>query len=464
MNPTPLKPTIEQTCFWLAQRPTAPTTPLTGAHDADVVVVGAGLTGLWTALFLGEIRPQLAIAVIDQGCAAYGASGRNAGMVAETIDHTHGLARQHFGEEEARQLATLGRENLEDMFAFLRRNEVDCDYEPSGRMLVALTPPHLAALRENVADAARLGVQDYRLLDREETQAELSSPLYQGGLLVPAGGVLDPVKLVDGLRRVALRRGVRLYEHSRVARLDDLGSQVRVVAAGGSLRAPQVILAASAYTHHLVPRVARRFIPLYDYMVASDPLSPAQLAAIGWRRRMGVTDLRNFFLYYRLTRDQRIVWGTSEAVYYRGNRVDAGADHSAAHYAALQQSFAQHFPQLSGVRFPYAWGGPICATTRLTPFFGAALGGKVRYGLGFTGHGLGSTRLAGRILAHLALGEPHPHLALTLARSAPFPYPPEPLRHLAVALVARALRKVDQGESPGLLLRLLSKLGIGFSS
>lgn len=459
-----MTPPIERTCFWLAQRPPTPHTPLTGHDDADVVVVGAGLTGLWTALFLRELRPQLEIAVIEQGCAAYGASGRNAGMVAETIDHTHGLARQHFGEDEARQLATLGRENLDEMFAFLRRHGVDCDYEPSGRMLVALSPPHLEALRENFADAARLGVNDYRLLDREETQAELRSPLYQGGLLIPAGGILDPVKLVDGLRRIALTQGIRIYEYSKVERLDDEGSHVRVVSTDGSLRAPQVVLAASAYTHHLLPRVARRFIPLYDYMVVSDPLSPVQLASIGWQRRMGVTDMRNFFLYYRLTRDHRIVWGTSEAVYYRGNRVDAAADHSAPHYAALRASFAEHFPQLTGLEFPYAWGGPICATTRLTPFFGAALGGKVRYGLGFTGHGLGSTRLAGRILAHLALAQPHAHLALTLARTAPFPYPPEPLRHLAVSLVANALRKVDQGEPPGLLLRALSKLGIGFSS
>lgn len=459
-----MNPPIERACFWLAQRPPTPHTVLTGHHDAEVVVVGAGLTGLWTALFLRELRPQLDVAVIEQGGAAYGASGRNAGMVAETIDHTHGLAIQHFGEDEARQLAQLGRENLEEMFAYLRRHGVDCDFEPSGRMLVALTPGHLAALRENLDDAARVGVTDYRLLDREETQAELRSPLYQGGLLIPAGGVLDPVKLVDGLRRIALAQGIRIYEHSKVERLADEGSHVRVVSPEGSLRAPHVVLAASAYTHHLVPQVARRFIPLYDYIVVSDPLSSAQLDAIGWHRRMGVTDMRNFFLYYRLTRDQRIVWGTSEAVYYRGNRVDAAADHSAPHYAALRTSFAQHFPPLAGLEFPYAWGGPICATTRLTPFFGAALGGKVRYGLGFTGHGLGSTRLAGRILAHLALAQPHAHLALTLARKPPLPYPPEPLRGFAVSLVANALRKVDQGESPGLLLRTLTKLGIGFSS
>lgn len=456
---------IEQTCFWLAHSSTSKAQPpLAGEQSADVVIVGAGFTGLWTALFLRELNPALDIAIVEQGGAAHGASGRNAGMLAETVDHTHGLAAEHFGDDEARLLAKLGRENIAEMFSFLARHGVDCDYVPSGRMLVALTDAHVESLRANVADAERVGVLDYQLLSREETQAELHSPLYRGGLLVPSGGVLDPVKLVEGLRRVALAQGIRIFEHTVVSRLDDERGAARVVAPGGSLRAPKVILAMSAYTHHLLPGVLHRFIPLYDYITVSEPLTAEQLHAIGWARRQGVTDARNFFLYYRLTADRRILWGTSEAVYYRGNRVGPAQDHSAAHYAKLRARFREHFPQLDTLEFPYAWGGAICATTRLTPFFGAALGGKVRYGLGFTGHGLGSTRIAGRILAHLALGKSHENLELSLARRAPFPYPPEPLRGLAVSLVTNALRRVDEGAPPNLLLRLLAKLGIGFSS
>ena len=456
---------IGQTCYWLARRTHVEAQPpLSGEQSADVVVVGAGFTGLWTALFLRELNPALDIAVVEQGGAAHGASGRNAGMLAETVDHTHGLAMEHFGEDEARRLAQIGRENIAEMFSFLSRHGVDCDYVPSGRMLVALNEAHVESLRANVADAERMGVHDYKLLSREETQAELNSPLYCGGLFVPSGGVLDPVKLVEGLRRIALAQGIRIFERTAVSRLDDEGGAVRVVAPQGSLRAPKVILAMSAYTHHLLPGVLHRFIPLYDYITVSEPLSAEQLRLIGWARRQGVTDARNFFLYYRLTADQRVLWGTSEAVYYRGNRVGPEQDHSAPHYAALRQSFREHFPQLGTLEFPYAWGGPICATTRLTPFFGAALGGKVRYGLGFTGHGLGSTRIAGRILAHLTLGKAHENLELSLARHAPFPYPPEPLRGLAVSAVTRALRRVDEGAAPNLLLRLLAKLGIGFSS
>jgi glycine/D-amino acid oxidase-like deaminating enzyme len=144
--------------------------------------------------------------------------------------------------------------------------------------------------------------------------------------------------------------------------------------------------------------------------------------------------------------------------------VDAACDHSAPRYAALAESFRRTFPPLSELAFPYAWGGPICSTTRLTPFFGAEAGGRVLYGLGYTGHGIGSTRIAGRILADLALERGSALTSLAMVRRKPFPFPPEPLRRVAVSLVTRRLRRVDAGGRPGLLLRVLEALGIGFSS
>jgi len=315
-----------------------------------------------------------------------------------------------------------------------------------------------------VATAERLGLEGYRLLSRDQLAAELRSPLYLGGVAVSGGGILDPVQLVDGLRGLAERAGVRIYERTPVRRLEPHGTGVRLTADRGTVTARRAVLATSAYTHHLLPRITRRFIPLYDYILVSEPLAPAQQESIGWRRRQGVTDGRTFFNYYRLTRDDRILWGTSEAAYYPPNRVDPSCDHSPAHYAALRSSFRRHFPQLGDLRFPYAWGGPICSTTRLTPFFGAALGGRALYGLGYTGHGLGTTRIAGRILAHLALGRPDELLSLMMVTKPPIPYPPEPLRRWSVAVVTRALRRVDEGAAPGILLRMLDRLGIGFSS
>ena len=455
---------IEQACFWLARRAPRGHRPLEGDRDADVAVIGAGLTGLWTALFLKELEPALEVAVIEQGLAAYGASGRNAGMLSETVDHGHGLAIEHFGETEARRLAALGETNVAEMTAFLTERGIGCDYEPTGRLMVALTAAHIEEAERTVETARRLGLDSFHLLDRTQVQAEVHSPLYLGGVAVTGGGILDPVKLVDGLRAEAERLGVRVYERSRATAIATAGAAARVRTEAGSVTARRLVLATSAYTHHLLPAITHRFIPLYDYILVSDPLTPAQRDAIGWRRRQGITDGRTFFNYYRLTDDDRILWGTSEAAYYAGNRVDPSCDHSPAHYAALRASFRRHFPALAGLEFPYAWGGPICSTTRMTPFFGRALGGRACYGLGYTGHGLGTTRLAGRILAHMALDRPSDLLDLSLVRKRPFPYPPEPLRSWSVAAVTRALRRVDEGQPPGLMLRVLERMGIGFSS
>lgn len=455
---------IEEACYWLAHLPPHEVRPLAGPAEHDLVVVGGGLTGLWTALFLKELEPGRDVAVVEQGIAAWGASGRNAGMLAETIDHTHGLAIQHFGEAEAARLAALGEQNVRELTDFIRDRDIRCDYQPSGRFMASFTEAHLEEARRNVDIARRLGIDTHRLLSREEMQAEVHSPRYLGGLEVRGGGILDPARLTDGLRREAERAGVRVYERTRVEALEEDGAGVRLRANGTALKARRAVLGASAYTHHLLPEVLRRFIPLYDYIMVSEPLTAAQWEAIGWKGRQGITDGRTFFNYYRPTADGRVLWGTSEAAYYRGNRVDESCDHSQRHYDALRESWRRTFPQLADLQWPYAWGGPICSTTRLTPYFGQALGGRAWYALGFTGHGLGSTRVAGRILAHLALGRPSELLSLALVRKKPFPYPPEPLRGWAVDAVTRDLRRVDEGEDPSLMLRVLERLGIGFSS
>ncbi|HEY2798146.1 MAG TPA: FAD-binding oxidoreductase [Thermoanaerobaculia bacterium] len=459
----PSKPPIEQACYWLARREPRTPEPLTGSLAADVAIVGAGFTGLWTALFLKQLEPGLTVVVLDAELAGYGASGRNAGIAGESIDHSHELAIAHFGLDEARELARLGRENLEEMEAFLAERSIDASFDRVGQLTVALTPAHVAALEAGRRAAERVGIAGLRVLSADETRAELASPLYLGALLSPRNALVDPIRLIEGLRNEALRLRVRICERSAVSGFSFPGDRVRISTAAGTVTARRAVLATNAYSHHLFPSLRARFLPLYDYILVSEPLTPAQRASIGWRNRQGVIDARTFFNYYRLTDDGRILFGTSEAVYYPGNRVDAACDRSAAHDASLRESFRRHFPSLAELSFPYAWGGPIASTTRLTPFFGT-LAGRVAYGLGYTGHGIGSTRLAGKILALLTLERRSPLLDLSLMRRPPFPYPPEPLRRLAVAAVTRSLRRVDAGGRPGLLLRLLDRAGIGFSS
>lgn len=434
---------IEQACYWLANRSNTPAPPLEGDCETDIAIIGAGFTGLWTAHFLRQLQPSTDIVVLEQAVAGYGGSGRNAGIVSTCLDHSHELAVAHFGRQEAQRLAQIGRQNIDELAAFAGN---DCDFERTGQLHVALTPAQLEACRQMTGG---------RFLTAEQARAELHSPLYLGAAFVPGGGIIHPVKLLD-----KLARGLRLFERTPVSAI--AGNVVRTP--HGEVRARKIVLATEAYSHKLFPKLLRHFIPLYDYILVSQPLSRQQHAAIGWRNRQAVTDCRTFFNYYRLTADNRILWGTSEAMYYPPNRVDESCDHSERHYTALRESFARHFPQLAGLNWEYAWGGPIASTTRLTPFFGSLESGRILYALGYTGHGIGSTRVAGKILAHMALARPSELLTLEMVQRKPLPYPPEPLRSWAVHAVTRSLRRVDAGGKPGMLLRILDALGIGFSS
>ncbi len=456
-------PPVERSCYWMATRMPHPADALSGTADADFAIIGAGFTGLWTAIFLKELEPSASVVVLEKAVAGYGASGRNAGIVGETVDHSHDLAIAHFGLDEAKELARIGRDNLDEMERFLRERGIEAGWERPGQLLVALTPAHRDALEVSLVAAERVGATGWRMLSGAQTRAEILSPLYRGGLLAPRSALVDPVGLIEGLREQAIRLGVRLHERTAVCGFAFSRDGVAVEAASGTVRARRVVLATNAYSHHLFPGLTRRFLPLYDYILVSEPLTSAEHDAIGWRGRQGVVDARTFFNYSRLTADGRILWGTSEAAYYRGNRVDSSCDNSPVHYAALRESFRRHFPQLSSLKFAYAWGGPIASTTRLTPFFGT-IRGCLSYGLGYTGHGVGSTRVAGKILAHLALDRPSPLLELSMVRRKPFPYPPEPFRRLAVSVVTRSLRRVDRGGRPGLFLKMLDRMGISFSS
>lgn len=448
---------IEQCSYWLASRVNYEPSP---ALDKDITVqvcvVGAGFTGLWAAYFLKQLNPAVDVAVVEQQVVGYGGSGRNAGIVSACIDHSHALAIAHFGRDDAQKLAHVGLQNIDELAEFAG----DCDFEKTGQLHVALTEAQMEDCRESAAVASTLGIGGHKFLSAEEVKKELNSPLYLGAAWVPGGGIVNPVKLADKIKSQCEEAGVRFFERSRVVELKG----AKVVTSNGTVSADKVILATDSYTHHLLPQLLWRFIPLYDYIVVSDPLTPAQQASIGWSNRQGVTDGRTFFNYYRLTADNRILWGTSEAMYYPPNRVEESCDHSEPHYHDLDVSFKRHFPQLTELQFPYRWGGPIASTTRLTPFFGTVNSGKVIYGLGYTGHGIGSTRVAGKILAHMALAKESELLHLEMVKKKPFPYPPEPFRGLAVNAVTASLRKVDKGEKPNMLLKALDIFGIGFSS
>jgi glycine/D-amino acid oxidase-like deaminating enzyme len=433
--------------------------------SVDVAIVGAGFTGLWTALALTDTDPTLRVAILEMETVGFGASGRNGGFCEASL--THGLANgiRHFSDELA-VLEHEGIDNLRALVDFTRIHGIDCDLEESGTLALADQAWQVEGFRAWVDEAAEHG-EHLEFLDREAAQAEVHSPLWHAGLYRPPGRdvLLDPVKLARGLARVARERGIRIHEGTRVTRLDRRASGIVVRTANGArVSAANVVVATSAYSGWL-PRLESAFVPVYDYALVSEPLTPEQHDAIGWQRRQGLSDGNNQFHYFRLTADDRILWGGYDAIHYRGSRVSPELDQRPATFERLEAQFLRAFPQLDGLAFPYRWGGAIDTTSRFTVTFGQLMGGRVTYALGYTGLGVGASRWAGGVVRDLLLRPGEARLTLRFVTSPPFPFPPEPVRSLLVDVVRGELDRADREEGKrSLILRTLDAIGVGYDS
>ena len=434
--------------YWLREPGPPVDAPLAhGDHLAvDVAIVGAGFTGLWTALALTETDPALRVAVLEAETVAFGASGRNGGFCEASL--THGLANgiKHFPDELPR-LEQEGIENLRDLIAFARANGIDCDLEETGTLALADQPFQVEEFRAWVDEAAAHG-EVLEFLDGPAARAEVHSPLWQAGLYRPPGRdvLLDPAKLCRGLARVSRERGVSVHERTRVMHLDRrAGGVVVTTASGATVHADQVVVATSAYSGWL-RRLSPLFVPVYDYALVSAPLTSQQRESVGWARRQGLADGNNQFHYFRLTADDRILWGGYDAIHHFGSRVAPELDDRPQTFEKLEAQFFRAFPQLDGLAFPYRWGGAIDTTSRFTVTFGQTMGGRVTYALGYTGLGVGASRWAAGVVRDFILRPEEDRLRLRIVTSPPIPFPPEPLRSLAVETVRHELDRADREE------------------
>jgi glycine/D-amino acid oxidase-like deaminating enzyme len=433
--------------------------------DVDVAIVGGGYTGLWTAIALTDTDPSLRVGVLEQETIAFGASGRNGGFCQASLTHGIDNGRKHFPEELDR-LQREGADNLRELIAFTREHGIDCDLEETGTIAFADQPYQVEQFRAWAEESLDTD-EPAEFWDRERAYAEVHSPLWLAALHEPAGRdvMVDPAKLCRGIARVARERGVRVHEHTRVTGLTRRAGGVTVTTASGAVvRAAHVVVATSAYSGWL-RRLGSLFVPVYDYALVSEPLSPEQHEAIGWYGRQGLADAANQFHYFRLTADDRILWGGYDAIHYRGSRVDPSLDVRPATFERLAAHFFRAFPQLDGLAFPYRWGGAIDTTSRFTVTFGQTMGGRVTYALGYTGLGVGASRWAGGVVRDFILRPDEDRLRLRIVSSPPIPFPPEPLRSITVDTVRGELDRADREEGRrSLILRSLDAIGVGFDS
>jgi glycine/D-amino acid oxidase-like deaminating enzyme len=450
---------------WLASLPErTPHEPLSAATDADLCIIGGGYTGLWAALAAKAHDPARDVILLEATRCGNGASGRNGGFLEASLTHglTNGLSRF---ADEMDQLERLGAENFDALREDLATHAIQCDYQTSGVLTVALAPRELQDLHEEAELRRRFG-HDVELLDADATRAHVNSPTYLGALWDRTSSALvDPGRLADGLRAAADRAEVRIHELSPVRTVRENGStKLTVSTDGGLVTAPKVLMATSAYPS-LIPAVGRYIAPVYDYAVMTEPLSHAQQDTIGWANRQGITDMGNQFHYYRRTADGRILYGGYDAVYRHGGDVGPHRDEDDATFATLSQHFFTTFPQLEGLRFSHRWGGAIDTCSRFSVFFGRAHGGRLVYAMGYTGLGVGASRFGARTALDLLDGRATPATRLKMVRRRPVPFPPEPLRFGVIALTRNRLAAADRNEGRrGLWLRTLDRLGVGFDS
>ncbi|WP_250030301.1 NAD(P)/FAD-dependent oxidoreductase [Paractinoplanes maris] len=440
--------------YWLSQAGApAPADPLDGAGTADLAVVGAGYSGLWTALMAKERDPARDVVVIEAGTAGWAASGRNGGFCAASLTHGHDNGMSRFPGEMP-VLERLGQANLDEIGATVARYGIDCDFSRTGELHVATADWQLGELRRGEG-----------FLDREQIRAEVDSPTYVGGVWDRDGcAMVDPARLVWGLREACLSLGVRVYEQSPVERITSQGAGLRLHTGRGRIDAGRVALATGAHGR-LLRRLGHFVVPVYDYVLMTEPLSPSQLASIGWRHRQGIGDAGNQFHYYRLSADNRILWGGYDAVYYNGGRIVPEYDQRQATFQVLAEHFFETFPQLEGLRFTHQWGGVIDTCSRFSSFFGTAHGGKLAYAVGYTGLGVGATRFGANVMLDLLSGERTERTSLKMVRSKPIPFPPEPVRSGVIQLTRWSIANADRDQGRrNLWLRTLDKVGLGFDS
>jgi glycine/D-amino acid oxidase-like deaminating enzyme len=444
--------------FWLEDpgRP-APQPALNGSTEADLLVIGGGYCGLWTALIAKESNPALDVVLVEGNEIAWAASGRNGGFVEASLTHGTENGRRHFADELP-ILDALAAENFAGFEATLTRHGIDAEFRKEGVLAVATEPHQVDELREAVTGSTTF-------YDREALGALVKSPLYRAGLMQHEGAALvHPAKLAWGLKATCLKLGVRIFENTPVTDIKDQGSSVRAATWAGSVRARKVALATNGFPS-LLKRNRLLTVPIYDYVLMTEPLTDEQVAVIGWTKRFGISDTSRQFHYYRMTSDNRILWGGYDAVYHKGGAIRPEHDQNPETFIRLADHFMRTFPQLGDVKFSHAWGGMIDMCTQLAAFQGRAMGGKVAYSSGFTGLGVAATRYGATVMLDLLDGKDTVRTRVKMAKRKPLPIPPEPVLYPAVQVIRNAIARSDRnGGRDGFILRAANAFGFSFDS
>jgi len=421
---------------------------LRGRERADVCVVGGGYVGLWTALRVKELEPSADVAVLEADVCGGGASGRNGGFVLTWWPKFATLAGLG-GIEEARRMCRASTDAVEAIGAFCRDHAIDARFHMDGYLWAATNQSQVGDWRPMIEGLARYGEHPFEEWSAREAADRTGSPVHLGGAFERTAAIVQPALLARGMRRVAVERGIRIYERSSLTELaagEPDGVDVRT--AGGSVRAGRVVLAMNAWGVRF-REIRRRVLVIGSDVVATAP-APERLAQIGWTDGMSIADSRYLVHYYRTTDDGRIAFGKGGGALAIGPRVGRRFEGEAPYAREAEKGLRRTYPQLRGLAITHRWTGPIDRTRSGLPVFDQLRAHPdVVYGVGFSGNGVGPSYLAGRILASMALRLEDEWARCPLVGSRPRRWPPEPIRFVGGSLVKGALQRIEGAQDEG---------------
>ncbi len=388
--------------YWLEQcaGDAADEPSLEGAARADVAILGGGYVGLWTALRIKELDAGCDVAVIEQDICGGGASGRNGGFVLSWWPKLASLAKL-FGVEEAMRICRGSEAAIDEIAGFCAKHAVDADFRRGGWLWTATSSAQMGAWESVLRISEKMGVEPFRRIEPEEVGRRTGSKAHRAGVLEASAAVVQPAALVRGMRRVALAKGIRIYENTRALAFTRR-SPIAIRTERGTLTAGKLVIASNGWAAS-IRELSRSIAVISSDMVVTAPI-PERLEQIGWHRDLAITDSQTMVDYYRVTREGRIAFGKGGWTIAYGGRIGANFDRHAGRAAEVTADFRRYYPMLGDVPITHDWSGPIDRTPDSLPLLGYLNREKtIAYGIGWSGNGVGPSVIGGKVLASLVL-------------------------------------------------------------
>ncbi|MPZ72649.1 MAG: FAD-dependent oxidoreductase [Nitriliruptorales bacterium] len=435
----PVSPWLEDTGD-LVPRPHLP-----GDRDVDVVILGAGYTGLWTALELQQRSPGIRIGIVEANYAGFGGSGRNGAWCVAGVGITLAELTRRFGEETARYVTNVMQDTVDEVGRACSEHVPRAGFHKGGVLRLARGAHEVPLVREALELRRRLGVATgCELLTADEVRNRVVVAGVQAAMADAHCATIHPGYLVRGLAQRVEERGAVLWEGTRATGISPGGAGRRpeLHTDRGDVRADVVVVAGEAYLSQL-PQFHRHVLPIYSLAVMTAPLTPSQLQRVGWQDRECLSSQRMSVDYLSRTADGRILFGGRGAPYRLGSRITPGQDRHGPTHGSLRRQFAQWFPQLGDVDFTHTWGGPVGMPRDWIPTFSYRADTGLAAAFGYTGQGVAASNLAGRVLADLITGKGAAWSRLPFVGHHPRRWEPEPARWIAVRALQRAVGRLD---------------------